>query len=278
MASIKEITLGRSDVYRIDPRIIKELSGWNVRLPSPELTSHIRKLADSIKEIGVKEALKIIMKDGEPYVTRGHCRLAATMIAISEGCDIKSVPVTIEDTKTYNKEDRVLEIAVSNEGLPLTMLEQSEVYKRLVAWEWPIETIAKKSGYSANHIKNCLLLGSSCPEIRKLVQEGKVSASLAIRLIQEVGEEEALKQLTGAIQTATESGKKKATKKDTDAATCKAKNKKFNWGKYGPMLFAALESICTCPAKGKGSENMGDYLVQGNEIIDAVIDAGYVKE
>ncbi len=115
-------------------------------------------------------------------------------------------------------------------------------------------------------------------EIRNLVQSGKVSATLAINLINEHGEEKALSMLLGAVETAVKEGKKKATKKDTEKSAAKTKNKKFNWGKYGPMLYHALESICICPAAGKGSERMGDYLAAGNELIQKMEDDGYVKE
>lgn len=275
---IKELAVGRSDMFKVDPRKLKEEPGWNVRLPSDELTAHIRRLADSIKEIGVQVPLKIRMDSmlGVPYVVNGHCRLAAVMLAIAEGADIKSVPVMMEE-RNCNEGDRVLSMITCNEGKPLSILEQGAVYKRLVAWGWSEGDVAKKSGYSPTHIGSCLLLEGALPAIKALVASGKVSASLAIRLIGEVGEKEALVQMTGAVAVAEEAGKKKATQKDADKVGLpkELREKGVDWKKWGPRLYKHLEAICECPASGKGSEKMGDYLAEANALIQEMEDGGY---
>lgn len=267
---IKEIAIGRSDIFRIDPRIMQEKPGWNVRTPSPELTEHIRRLADSIKEVGVKVPLKIKVENDIVFVTAGHCRLSATMLAISEGADIKSIPVIPED-RNANEADRVVDIVISNEGKPLTILEQAEAYRRLVGWDWSVAQIAKKTGYSDSHVKNCLALRSANPEILRLIASGKVSATLAMKLIAEHGEDKALEMLSGAVEVAVKSGKKRATEKDTKKLPKDGK-KKIKWATWGPKLHHALEAICTCPRCGKGSENIGTYLSEANEILSLMED------
>jgi ParB family chromosome partitioning protein len=267
---IKELSIGRSDMFRIDPRIMQEKEGWNVRTPSPELTEHIRALANSIKEVGVKVPLKVKIENEAVYVTAGHCRLAATMLAISEGTDIKSIPVIPED-RGSTEADRVVDIVISNEGKPLTILEQAEAYFRLKSWGWSADQIAKKTGYTETHIKSCVTLRSANPEILSLISSGKVSATLAMKLISEHGEPEALKMLSGAVETAVKAGKKKATEKDT-RKTPGAEKKKINYKVWGPKLHHALEAICTCPATGKGSENLGTYLAEGNEVLSLMED------
>lgn len=275
---IKELAIGRSDMFRIDPRILTEEKDWNVRMASAELDDHIRRLADSIHEIGVAVPLKIRMKDNVPVVVNGHCRLAAVRLAIEEGADIKSIPVFMEE-RNSSEEDRVLSMITCNEGKPLSILEQASVYKRLVKWGWKSGDIARKSGYSVTHVDSCLLLGGSDARIRALVSSGKVSASLAIKLIGEKGEKEALAEMTSAVEFAKAIGKDKATKKDvTGSAGSGAKDlatKRADWKKWGPKLHHALESICVCPASGKGSERLGDYLAEGNELIQEMEDAGY---
>lgn len=274
---IKELSVGRSDMFRIDPRIMQEKEGWNVRTPSPELTEHIRSLANSIKEVGVKVPLKVKIENEIVYVTAGHCRLAATMLAISEGADIKSIPVIPED-RGSTEADRVVDIVISNEGKPLTILEQAEAYFRLKGgFGWSADQIAKKTGYSEAHIRNCVQLRAADPEILSFISSGKVSATLAMKLIAENGEPEALKMLSSAVETAVKAGKKKATEKDT-RKTPGAEKKSINWKKWGPKLHHALEAICTCPASGRGSENLGTYLAEGNEVLSLMEDEGNVKE
>lgn len=276
---IKELAVSKSDMFRVDPRVLTEEPGWNVRTPSKELDNHIRTLANSIKSIGIQVPLKIRMNGEVPVVVNGHCRLAATLIAIAEGADIQSVPVVMEE-RNCSKEDRVFSMVTCNEGKPLAILERAEVYKRLMGWGWTEEVIAEKSGKSITHVRACMTLIAACPEIKKLVSEGKVAATLALKLIGEMGEEKALAAMVGAVQTAEVVGKEKASRKHvgTERAPAEVLNKKMDWKKWGPKLAHALEAICTCPAKGKGSERMGDYLVQGNEILQQLEDAGFVKE
>jgi ParB-like chromosome segregation protein Spo0J len=244
-------------------------------MASAELDEHIRRLADSIKEIGVAVPLKIRMKGNVPVVVNGHCRLAAVMLAIKEKADIKSIPVFMEE-RNSSEEDRVLSMITCNEGKPLSILEQASVYKRLVGWGWKSGEIAKKSGYSVTHIDSCLLLGGSDAKIRKLVSDGKVSATLAIKLIGEKGEKEALAEMTSAVEFAKAIGKEKATKKDIGGRKEPGLSaKRADWKKWGPKLFHVLESICVCPASGKGSERLGDYMAEGNTLIQEMEDAGY---
>jgi ParB family chromosome partitioning protein len=264
----------KNELLNIDPRKLKEEVGFNVRLSGPELTEHIKRVAESIGNIGVQVPLRVVEKDGGYYVVDGHVRLEATLLAIREGVDIRTIPVIVDYGSV---EDQTLSMATCNSGKPLNILEQGEVYKRL-GKVWDVGIIGKKTGYSVSHISNCLLLYNAIPEIKNLVRDGKVSATLAIKLIQEQGEEKALSTLQDGIITATVAGKQKATKKDTEGKVREAKNKKFEWGKWGPKVYFALEAIVGCPAAGKGSERMGDYLAAGNEIVQKVEDAGYRRE
>ncbi len=178
----------RVDMYQIDPDIIKEEDGWNIRQENDDLTAHIRQLADSIKELGVLEPLTIYQKkDGDIVLTNGHCRLAAVRLAQSEGAEIKTVPVRNE-AKTSNDADRVLSMLTRNSGKPLTSLEQACVIKRLFGFGWSQTEIAKKTGYSVPHIGNLIELSSAPAEVQQLVSEGKVSATLATQIVRKEGE------------------------------------------------------------------------------------------
>ncbi len=277
--SMKELALRRSDVFWLDPRVLKEKPGFNVRYNSAELDAHIRRLADSIKERGVKVPLEFILVDGEPYVTAGHCRLAATMLAIKEGADIKAVPC-VPEAKGSSEEERTLNLILSNEGKPLTILEMAEVFARLTRFGWTNEQIGTASGYSRQHIANCLMLLGSDKEIKDLVVGGRITASAAIKLIQELGEKEALAQMKGAVKAADELGKKgPVSRKDTAAGGAgnprSLAEKRVNWKEWGPKLHHALEAIVTCPVTGKGSENLQQYLSDGNELISQMEDEGY---
>src|SRR5882672_2826443 len=87
---LASISQGRSDMYRLDPRVIKVKDGWNCRdLNAQDTKDHIESLAQSIAEIGVQEPLTVYWEDGAAWISDGHCRLKATLNAIQVGADIK---------------------------------------------------------------------------------------------------------------------------------------------------------------------------------------------
>ncbi len=194
MAGIKELSVGRKDVFMVDPRILTVNDGWNVRKPSKELDEHIRKLADSIKENGVLEPLVVYLRDGKLVVVSGHCRREATLLAISEGADIKAVPVRNEEKGT-NDADRIVSLITRNDGLPLTMLEKTEVVKRLLKFGWSQKEIAQKTGYSQPYIHKLLDLAESDPELLKHVKDGTISATAALDARKQLGEKEAIEAI-----------------------------------------------------------------------------------
>ena len=79
--AIKDVASGRSDLYRLDPKIIQIKEGWNSReATDPQNSNHIAELAASIREVGVKKPLVCYMENDIVYVTDGHCRLQAVML------------------------------------------------------------------------------------------------------------------------------------------------------------------------------------------------------
>lgn len=208
---LKDIAVGRKDLFLFDPNIIQEEPGWNVRMSDPELDAHIRMLADSIKEIGVREPITVRLEGGVPFLTNGHCRLAAVKLAIAEGAEIKTIPAQAED-RYASEADRVLGMITRNSGKPLTPLEQGEVFKRLLLFGWKEIEIVKKTGLSGVHVANMLLLSGAPTEVTAMVRDGSVSARHAVATIRKEGEK-ATGMLQQAVQTAKESGKTKATQK-----------------------------------------------------------------
>lgn len=213
MARLKDlpICVGVKDLYSLDPRLITEKPGFNVRVENEELTAHIEQLATSIAEIGVQQPLTVYMDGDNAIITDGHCRLAATMLAISRGADIKSVPVRVEE-RYSNEADRTLSLLSRNSGKPLTVLEQSSVVKRLLAFGWSESDVRKKTGYSTTHIKNLIELSAAPTVIQYMVGKGQVSATQAVKTVKKDGDK-AAEKLQSAVKTAAATGKKKASAK-----------------------------------------------------------------
>lgn len=208
---IQEQTISRTPFYNVDPRNLNVRPGWNSRAPEDEENkAHVLALAESIGEMGVLEPLTVFMENDKLWVSDGHCRLAACMIAISKGADIRSVPVKTEG-RASNEADRVFSQIVRNSGKPLTPFEQGAVYKRLVGYGWPVEDIAKRSGKSVSHVNAALDLQGAPVEVRKLVASGRVAASLASKVVKKQGGAKAVQTLSNAVDAAAQQGKAHAT-------------------------------------------------------------------
>lgn len=212
MASIKAESVGRKDLFLIEPAKIQEKPDWNVRAQTEELIAHIEQLALSISEVGVQQAITVYMEDDVIYLSDGHCRLAAVKLAMERGAEIKSIPCRVEE-RYANDADRVLAMIVKNSGKPLTPLEKASVAKRLVAFGWSEDEIAKKTGISKQYVGQLLQMESMPETLKGMVKKGVISASVALGAQKEYGEEAVEKIAAAVAQQPGETKKKRVTKK-----------------------------------------------------------------
>lgn len=214
---IAQYAVGRSDIHRVDPRKLVIRTGWNNRENTPELVEHIEMLAQSIAEVGVKVPIQVKMEKGEMVVKAGHCRTQATMLAISRGVDIKTVPVVSVD-RYASDEDLILEQIITNSGKPFTPIEEARVYKKLLDHGWTQEDISKKSGKTQGRISQILDLLTMPTAVQALVSAGTVSASLAQQTVKAADSpQEASQTLQKAAAKAKAEGRKKVKPEDTCA-------------------------------------------------------------
>lgn len=226
--AIKDISTGRSDVYKLSPNDLHIKKGWNTRdITTPENIEHIENLARSIAEIGVKEPLRVVWEENKAYITNGHCRLEAIKLAIKNGADIKAVPVMVED-RYANEADRIFTQIVSNSGKPFTQLEQAKVFKKLLDLGWTQNDIAIKSGKTAGRVSQILELLTLPESVKTMVANGEVSASMAIQTVKTEGKK-AAKTLETAVETAKSEGKKRAMPKHV--------------GERGPSALTVVKSV-----------------------------------
>ncbi len=190
---------------------------------------NVEELMLSIVENGIRNPLKGYLKDGKVILREGFRRMRAVKLALEKGKSIERVPVIIED-RPMSEEERTLEFLINNDGKPFTMLEQSEVIRRLLNFEWKVTDIVKKTGKARGYIENLILLAKAPMKVQNFIKEGKISAHAVIQIMQAVkgDPEKSVKEIENAIQAAKESGKEKATPKHV--ATNKVKKQSF--GKF----------------------------------------------
>ncbi|MGV1943542.1 ParB/RepB/Spo0J family partition protein [Agrobacterium sp. 22-211-1] len=217
---IKSLAVGRSDIYRMDPRDLHVKVDWNCRTVNfnPEDADDLA-LAESISQVGVKQPLTVYTEDGKAFISDGHRRHGATVYAIQHlGAEIKSVPVQTEDR--YSSEaDRVFSQIVRNSGKPLTPIEQARVFKRLIDLGWTEKDIQQKTGLARQWIVELLELQAAPAAVTNLVATGQVAATLAMATLKKHGGDgvKAAGDLTRAVDKAQAEGKKRATAKHLDA-------------------------------------------------------------
>jgi len=183
MTTLKEMSVGRSDLFRLNLDDINVVEGFNVREHDAAYEEHIALLALSISEVGVLEPLRGYISDGKFYLTNGHSRLIAVRKANAElGASIETVPV-LPEPKYSNEADRVLTLLTSNSGRPLSALEQAKVFKRLVDFGWSESDIARKSGVSVTTVIRALEMNALPEAAKQLIRDGKASASLTLETV-----------------------------------------------------------------------------------------------
>lgn len=208
MSLIKQNSVGRRDLFMVNPQAITVEAGYNIRE-----SVKIDELKKSIKVNGVKQPLAVRQDGDTIFLVQGHRRLQAVMELIAEGNDIKGIPAF---SMRISDEDRVVDLITSNDGEPLKMHEQGKVFERLEQFGWSVEQTAEKVGKTVSHVSNCLKLARMPKEVRDQINAGLMAPSVALDLSRKVkGEKAFVDKVNVAVTKAKTEGKKKVTAKIT---------------------------------------------------------------
>lgn len=211
MAADKDMPgVKKNDLYRIDPRLIQEEEGFNLRdYNDPEVIEHIEKFAQSYMAGNFVPPL-IVRTDGQGriLVVEGHCRRFGALLAIERGADLPHV-----DTVPFrgNDADRIHVMLKSSDGLKFRPLKVAEGYLRLHRMGHSNVDIAKKQLVTPARVEQMLLLATAESDVHQLVSDGVVTADLAIEAIR-AHREQAGAFLRGEFEKAKAQGKVKVTR------------------------------------------------------------------
>lgn len=245
---IKDVSQGRSEIYKIDPAIIEVEENYNAR----SSLNGIEELAQSIKENGVKIPMSVRIDGDRVLLVRGHRRLAAVRLLIEQGHEIATVPCTAE---RMGEEDRVLDLILSNEGEKLNPLEQGEVFQRLVNFGWSQTKIAKKTGKTQPQISNYLKLVQAPVVAKRAIMEGIISSSLVLSIVNESKTE---KEIVDKIQKAQELSQENKQNGKKKKVTKKAIQEKLPVSKA--EIEIALNALDSLDISDKGRETIANHI------------------
>lgn len=223
--SVKKATVGVSsgDLWKMPRDRIRVIEGFNVREKDADYKANVRRYADSMKANGYDETKPmagfVFEENGEHFIglTDGHTRLDAVDLAISEGCEIVTIPVVTKARGT-SMEDITIGLVTSNSGAALKPLEVAKVCKRLVGYGMEVKDIATRLTLTPAYVNQLLDLLAAPKAVRDLVANGTVAATLAMDTIKKHGKE-ATKMLTAGVKEAKGTGKTRVTAKHVKAAT-----------------------------------------------------------
>lgn len=203
---LANITTTAGKYMLINPYHIKVREGSNPRnLETTRVKNHIDTLARSIAAIGVQRALLIKMVDDVPYLEDGNCRLLATFRAIEVyGASIETVRCELVG-KYSDPIQEALTPVVQNSGLSLTKIELAFTLKRAMDLGATVKDLAKRIGYSVFGVENILKINTLSMQSKKLVEEGKISASLAIQVSEQVHPDQVDAVIESAVEIANSS-------------------------------------------------------------------------
>jgi hypothetical protein len=235
MASLRELSQGKLEAYKIDPRKIEIRPGWNFRDTStPEAQKHIDWLVGSIAERGVDEPIWIENTGETLFLVAGECRLLALRKLWDAGNEV-FVP-----TFSYKGDEAaVLAKSISeNSGLPPSILEFGRAAERLMAFGWDEKRIAAcipphlglKGKKAEKYVKDAVELQQAPLAVKEAVAHGvevegetiAVSPALAVQAVRK-NRATAPEIIEEAAAKAKKAGKREAKRPKTEGKAGKAK-------------------------------------------------------
>lgn len=221
MIADKEIK--RADAMKAILEDLHEEPGFNERTEGEDLEASISELAEFIASGGQIPSLEVRPRaEGGLWVVDGHRRRRALKKLDIEG----RLPRDPKDGEAWvsivpftgNDADRVARIVTSNTNKQLSPLEISRVYKRLIAFGWTVDQVAKAVRKTRQHVDQMLTLSSANSDVLKMVEAGTVAPATAVEMVRKHGEG-AGAVLTEELGKAKAQGKAKVTAGTMKGAT-----------------------------------------------------------
>ncbi len=167
-----------SDILLVPCPLFEVTDGLNLR----EDYKDMKQLIDSIRENGVKVPVKGFIKNGVYTVVHGHRRLKACQWLYEHEQTVISLPF-MRMQAGISDEQIIVEMFLTNEGEPLTPLEQAEGVNRLINHGWTVKEIAVKLSRSSTYIDSLYQLSQAPKKAKTAVKKGLISGTTLIQLI-----------------------------------------------------------------------------------------------
>lgn len=216
--SLRDLVSTRKDIYTVKLKDISIEDGFNVR----EDLGDIPALMNQIKEAGrIIQPMTLRYAEGKLFIVNGHRRFEALTRLKKDGVKVED-PICLIENRGYTEQDRTLDLVLTNDSKPLTPIEESAVYNRLVQSGMAVSEISKRVGQSAVWINKLLKLHNASDEVKELIAKDEISASAAMDVLQTVKDpEKAVAKIKELVSTNTEKHKSAKPGKKKKAVSIK---------------------------------------------------------
>jgi ParB-like chromosome segregation protein Spo0J len=162
------------------------------------------------------------MRQGEAIISQGHRRIAAVDLLIEQGKwdeGTMLIPTLLEPAGTGDLELFVNQFT-TNDSEPLKPREAAYNIMRIKSLlGGNLDETAKRIGRSRSYVDQLLRFNEEAtPEVHEAIAKGEISQTQAATILRKEGAKKGAATIREAVATAKASGKKKATKRDVEAA------------------------------------------------------------
>jgi hypothetical protein len=187
----ERLPIRRGDGWQVDPLLLMEEPDFNPRgsfaqdyWSRPDVVAHIRGFADAYKAGSFVPPIVVVVRNGDILVRDGAHRRRGAVLAIEEGAELALVQVTEFKGDEAEQTKLVLNAA---DGRTLAPLDRAVQYGKLTRWGWSVARIAKEVNKTAEHVRTTLPLLDLPIELKQLIAEDVIKATLALSLYNEHG-------------------------------------------------------------------------------------------
>ncbi len=265
---IKDGDLKRADAMKARLEDLHEEPGFNLRREGEDLEQSIAELAEFLHQGGTVPALEVRPREeGGMFVVDGHRRRRAYLKLDAEGKLPRDsegnfwVPIT---AFAGNDAERVLRVITSQECRKLSQLELADGYKRLAAFGWSPEQIARKMGKTRQHVDQVLLVGNANSDVQRMIASGEVAATTAAQAVRQHGEQ-AGKILGDKLRQVKAAGGNKVTPKS------------IRKPQVPSCILDDLHGLCNSIAKGLPGD-VRAAIAAGAEVVNLTVPAASIEQ
>jgi len=196
------IKLGRTDIYVAPFELLYVESGFNIRDIDWERVEFFKKMYIEGRALPPIDVQPVEVNGvNKLKVLDGHHRYYGLEKAIQEGYEIRGSRV---NEIAGNSGDVLFHMIGTTQGRPLSAIERSRAYGRLINQGYTQSEIAERLNQSQASVSNSLLLIKADKQLQDMIQNGVIGVSRALELIRQYGTERATQAAILDVQPSTE--------------------------------------------------------------------------